>query len=228
MCANYHSARTAFIEACIAEDIQGDVFADREVYPGGKGPVILLDKETGKRRCEPGIFGLVPHWVRTPQEAKQRMRGNYNARSETVAQKPSFKAAWQHGNFCLIPVRNIYEPRYTTETDSERWSIARNDAPDFCIAGIYWRPKGEGLTEGLVTFSMLTMNCDGNEILSLFHAPADEKRSIVHVLPDEYDAWLTATTELARVMLTLPEADKLAIAPAPRPPRTKKTAETET
>jgi putative SOS response-associated peptidase YedK len=224
MCSNYHSARVTFIESVIAEDIQSDVFADHDVWPGYSAPVILLDKGTGQRRAEPGIFGLVPHWAKDLSIT----RNTFNARSETVTEKPSFKLAWSHANFCLIPATFYREPKYDADGKNPQWwSIARNDAPDFCIAGIYWRPKGEGVTQARVSFSMLTMNCDGHPILAQFHDPRDEKRSIVHVLPEEYDAWLTATTELARVMLTLPDEDRLVVAPAPLPPRKKKSAPLE-
>jgi len=219
MCSNYHSARIAFIESLIAEDIQGDVFADHEVWPGYSAPVILRDKTTGKLHCEPGIFGLVPHWAKDLKIT----RSTYNARSETVAVKPSFKTAWAHDNFCLIPASHYYEPKYDKEGKHPvRWAIGRSDAPDFCVAGMYWRPKGKGVTDGRVSFTMLTVNCDGHPVLRDFHDPADEKRSIVHVLPGEYEAWLTATAELARVMLTPPDADDLTVAAAPLPPRRSK------
>ena len=36
----------------------------------------------------------------------------YNARTETVQQKRSFKHAWLNDQFALIPVEAIYEPKY--------------------------------------------------------------------------------------------------------------------
>ena len=41
-----------------------------------------------------GLFGLVPHWS---QDTKIT-RSTYNARSETVAEKPSFRDAWKRGS----------------------------------------------------------------------------------------------------------------------------------
>lgn len=198
MCSNYHSARRAAVEEIIAADVQDDIFFDYDVWPGYRAPVILLDRDSGKRRMEPGYFGLVPHWARDLKIC----RSTYNAKSETVTQKPSFKLAWSRANFCLIPVTFYREPKYENGKP-QWWSIARNDQSDFCIAGLYWRPtNSEGITSGLVSFSMLTVNADTHPILREFHAPSDEKRSIVHVTPDEYDAWLSASTELARLMLT--------------------------
>lgn len=220
MCSNYRPAPRADIEEIIQSDVAPDLYADRDAYPGYEVPMITRDAATGRLRAEPALFGLVPHWARDTKIT----RSTYNARSETVAQKPSFKTAWAHANFCLIPVARYYEPLYGADGKSTRWSIRRNDAPYFCLAGIYWRPKGEGVTHGLASLSMLTINADAHPVLNRFHDPADEKRSVVHIVPDEYEAWLTANTELARVMLSLPPADVLVTEPAPAPPRKAKAA----
>jgi putative SOS response-associated peptidase YedK len=42
-----------------------------------------------------GRFGLVPHWSKNDKIA----RHTYNARSETVAPKPSFRDAWRRRSF---------------------------------------------------------------------------------------------------------------------------------
>lgn len=215
MCSNFHAATLAYIQSIIDGDVQGDLFADRDVWPGYEAPIITLDRESGKRRAEPAIYGLVPHWAKDTKIT----RSTYNARSETVAEKPSFRTAWKHANFCLIPASWYYEPRYGENGKPVRWSIRRNDCEAFCIAGIYWRPKGEGVTDGLASFSMLTVNADDHPVLNKFHDPKDEKRSIVHIVPSEFDAWLRATTELARVMLAAPEPDVLVTEAAPLPPR---------
>lgn len=218
MCANYKAANTRQVKEFV--ELIGEMGdEDREIFPGYEAPVITLDKETGERRAEMGIFGLVPHWARDTKIC----RSTFNARSETVAEKPSFKTAWSHANFCLIPVQWYYEPKYDENGKHPiRWAIGRSDAEAFCIAGIYWRPKGEGVTNGLPSFSMLTVNATDHPVMKDFHAPEDEKRSIVHIPPSEFDAWLTATSELARVMLTLPDSEKMFTKAAPMPPRVKK------
>lgn len=219
MCIHFRSARTADIEAILAEDIQGDVFADQDVWPHYSAPIIRYDHEKGKRIVEAAKFGIVPVWWKKPDLP----RNTQNARNETIAELPSYKASWTKARFCLVPVTKYFEPHYATaKSKSENWSIQRNDSEAFCVAAIWaWWP-GFGANEGGVTFSLITMNCDEHPILKRFHKPGDEKRSLVHILPDEYDAWLTASSDLARVMLALPEATALSVAPAPLPPRTKK------
>jgi putative SOS response-associated peptidase YedK len=46
-----------------------------------------------------GHFGLVPHWSPGTKIA----RHTYNARTETVVEKPSFRDAWKRGRRCIIP-----------------------------------------------------------------------------------------------------------------------------
>lgn len=51
-------------------------------------------------------FGLVLFWSKDTKIARR----TYNARSETVAEKPSFRSAWKNAHHCIIPAAAIYEP----------------------------------------------------------------------------------------------------------------------
>ncbi len=54
-------------------------------------------------------------------------RYTYNARSESVASKPSFREAWRRAQHCIIPAEAFYEPdRRTGKPIPTR--IARADA----------------------------------------------------------------------------------------------------
>ena len=74
-----------------------------ETYPTYPAPFIYLDD--GKPRCELAQFGLVPHWA-----ADKRKFGlhTYNARSETVHEKPSYRNAWKERRFGLVLVNSFY------------------------------------------------------------------------------------------------------------------------
>lgn len=221
MCVNYRSAAIAAIEAIIAGDVQADLFAPREVWPRYQAPVILRSRQTGQPTAQVATFGLLPHWAKAPKIPQSTV----NARSETVATLPSFRDAWRKAQFCLIPVSRYYEPNYESGKPI-RWAISRTDAADFCVAGIWsWWSGRDGL-EGLLSFAMLTVNCDTHPVLKRFHDPQDEKRSLVHLRPSEYEAWLGADPELARAMLTeLPAPEELHVEAAPLPPRKKSTSE---
>lgn len=47
----------------------------------------------------------------------------------------------------------------------------------------------------LCGFTMLTINADDHPLMRNYHKPNDEKRMIVILQDDEYDAWLSATPE---------------------------------
>ncbi|MDX2414142.1 MAG: SOS response-associated peptidase family protein, partial [Bacteroidales bacterium] len=53
-------------------------------------------------------WGLIPHWVSSLEEALDIRKKTPNARSETVAEKPSFKEAFTSRR-CIVPVRGFYE-----------------------------------------------------------------------------------------------------------------------
>ena len=75
---------------------------------------------------------MIPKWADSTDITKY----TYNARSETVMEKPSFRDAWHKSQFALIPVQTIYEPYYQNGK-SQRWGIHRKDGQPFTVAAIY-------------------------------------------------------------------------------------------
>ena len=92
----------------------------------------------------------VPKWAKDTSMAKY----TYNARSETVADKPSFKHAWYNNQFALIPVQTIYKPKYI-EGKTHRYGIHREDNEPFTVAALYEIVKiGEQI---ICSMTMLTI-----------------------------------------------------------------------
>lgn len=134
--------------------------------------------------------------------AEATSRQTYNARSETVAEKPSFRTPWRRRQFCLVPMACFFEPSYESGR-AVRWSIGRRDAQSFTAGAIRdaWRsPSGEVLH----SLSMLTVNADAHPLMARFHKPGDEKRSLVIVPPTSWNDWLNADESTARSLLTGP------------------------
>lgn len=159
-----------------------------------------------------GMFGLVPRWATDTKIARQ----TYNARSETVAEKPSFRDAWKRAQHCIIPADAIYEPDWRSGK-AIATRIERTDGEPMGIAGLWasWKsPKGELLH----SYTMLTINADGHALMENFHKPTDEKRMVV-VLPQErYSDWLNAP-ETSSVQFMQPYPVELCVRasePAPR------------
>jgi putative SOS response-associated peptidase YedK len=135
-----------------------------------------------------------------------------------VAEKPSYRTPWKQRRYALVPMLGFFEPDYETG-QAIRWKIERRDGQPFTVAAIWetWRaPEGETL---LHSFSMLTLNADDHPVMGRFHAPGDEKRSLVIVPEADREAWLQATPREAAAFIQPMPAEEFISAPAPRPAR---------
>lgn len=205
MCANFIPATPQQLAAL---PLPPPGFSYGEAYPGSVVPVVT---NFAPRIWVPACFGLIPAWARDAKIA----RSTYNARSETLAERPSFRNAWARGQLCIIPADALYEPCYETDR-AVRWQIRRQDARPMGGAGLWERvvqPDGQVVW----SMTMLTVNADGHALFGRFHKPGDEKRAVV-ILPDGvWGAWLGARSEKeAWSLLKLAEPDGLIVAPAPR------------
>jgi len=72
------------------------------VSPTQKVPVAVSHE--GDRVLAPMRWGFVPHWYKTPNDGPLL----FNARAETIAEKPAFRAAARERR-CLIPADGFYE-----------------------------------------------------------------------------------------------------------------------
>ncbi|MGV8867621.1 MAG: SOS response-associated peptidase [Janthinobacterium svalbardensis] len=183
-----------------------------EAWPGYMAPILRGSHEApGEMEIAPAMFGMVPHWA-----DHKLARQTYNARTETVASKPSFRNAWKRKQFCIIPAANFFEPNYETGKPV-RWRIERADGDPVAIAGIWeYRPADQ-----LLSFSMLTINADGHPLMQRFHKPDDEKRMVMILDPDQYQGWLEGSLVSDEDVYRQYPADLLLAQPDPLPPRTK-------
>lgn len=167
-----------------------------DLWPGYQGLLIRRpgEKDSGDeavpdREALPGLFGLVPHW----STDLKICRSTYNARTETVASKPSFRDAWKKAQHCIIPAQAFYEPDWRSGKAIPS-RIERADGRPMGIAGLWsaWKsPQGEWIH----SYTMLTINADGHALMNQFHKPTDEKRMVV-ILPEAaFDPWLMATQQ---------------------------------
>ncbi|MFG0587974.1 SOS response-associated peptidase family protein [Acinetobacter sp. YQ_14] len=153
-----------------------------EVYPSYKTP--LLFKSDHGLEWREVLFGLVPKWSEDINISKH----TYNARHETIFQKPSFQDAAYKCKFGVIPVSEFYESKYI-ENKPQRWGVRRKDCKAFYIAALYEIRK---LNDQIIrSAAMLTMDAIDHPMMKDFHEPGDVKRSVV-VIPDtRLDDWLS-------------------------------------
>ncbi|AMU17258.1 hypothetical protein A3203_31115 [Burkholderia cenocepacia] len=147
------------------------------------------------------------------------MRSTMNVRDDNLGKSPLYGPTWRGGRRCLIPARFIVEPSYPEAYQDEKgkwvngpcvWQrIGVVDRPTMCVAGIWRTLTNQDGAEHHV-MSMITVNADGHPLMSRMHKPADEKRSVVILRPDDWDEWLTTSNvEAARAMLQLYPADEM-------------------
>ena len=182
-----------------------------EAFPGYPAPVVVKGQRSGRVACGLARFGLIPHWARDDKIG----RHTYNARSETVADKPSFRSAWRQRQYGLVLVDNFYEPSYATG-QAVRWKIELASGEPLAIACLWDRWTDPVTQQPVVSFSMLTVNADEHPVMRQFHPPGDEKRSPVVLTPADFEPWLSADPARAQAMLRGLRMPELSASPAPR------------
>ena len=153
-----------------------------EIYPSYKTP-LLFKSEHGLEWREV-LFGLVPKWAEDINSSKRA----YNARHETIFEKPSFQEAAYKCKFGIIPVTEFYESKYIGNKP-QRWGVRRKDGRAFFIAALYEICK---INDQIIrSAAMLTMDAVDHPMMKEFHEPGDIKRSVVIIPHDRLDDWLS-------------------------------------
>jgi putative SOS response-associated peptidase YedK len=86
-------------------------------------PVDVVTERDGNRDFVRMRWGLVPSWW--PKPLKELKAATFNARTETVADKPFFRDAFRRTR-CLIPASGYYEWQ-DTATGKQPWYFTRAD-----------------------------------------------------------------------------------------------------
>jgi putative SOS response-associated peptidase YedK len=168
-----------------------------DLWPGYPG--IFLHKancqDSSAQELMTGSFGLIPHWASDTKIA----RNTYNARLETVSEKPSYRDAWREARKCIIPANAIYEPDWRSGRAMPA-RISRADGKPMGIAGLWsqWQsPTGEIVH----SYTMLTINADQHPLMRNMHKPDEEKRMVTILHEHQYSDWLNASMADSRDFL---------------------------
>ena len=176
MCGRFalYSSFTAIKEyADILNEI-GDLDKNFNVAPGQIIPIVI--KEHGKKILEPVKWGLVPFWAKDPKIGYRMI----NTRAKTIAEKPSFKAAFKYRR-CLIPANGFYEWK---KPEKEPYYIHLPDRELFSFAGIWeeWHhPDGTQLrTCSIITTSASKMMQNIHERMPVILNKENEEKWLTH------------------------------------------------
>jgi putative SOS response-associated peptidase YedK len=190
MCSNYDAVTNAE-RLRLHFGVDAPAGIKSQIWPLYEAPFIrrhphkdVGDDAVPAREAMAGRFGLIPHWAGDLSFGRR----TYNVRSETVAEKPSFREAWKHAHHCIVPAEWIYEPDWRTGK-AVPTRIQRKDGKPMGIAGL-WGSNRKATGEEVFSFTMLTINADDHDLFKNFHKPQDEKRMVVILREDQYDDWL--------------------------------------
>jgi putative SOS response-associated peptidase YedK len=120
-------------------------------------------------------WGLVPGWSK---EARPKY-STINARVESVAEKPTYRAAFRHKR-CLIPADGFYEWQKSGDQKIPYY-IRLQDKTVFAFAGLWEHWEGE--QEAFDSCAIITLPASG--IMTTIHT-----RMPAIIAAHEYDAWL--------------------------------------
>jgi putative SOS response-associated peptidase YedK len=139
-------------------------------------PSIRQNPEQSKRSLSVMQWGLVRSWL----DGSSAGTKLFNARSETVATKASFRSALKDRR-CLIPADAFYEWRKVPK-GKQPFCFEVNEGALFAFAGI-WEPSGGPNTDSFDTCCILTTA--PNTVTATVH-----DRMPVILSPGEYELWL--------------------------------------
>ena len=128
-------------------------------------------------------WGLVPFWAKDPSIGNKMI----NARAETVAEKPAYRAAYRHRR-CIVLADGFYEWRKEGDVKTPHFiSLASGDP--FALAGLWenWTAKESG--ETLQTTTLITTAA--NDFMTPLH-----HRMPVILESNTAGEWLAGSTDL--------------------------------
>lgn len=167
-------------------------------------PVISGDRPEGVDLMQ---WGLIPSWAGDRQKASEIRKGTYNARSESLHEKPSFREPLLKGR-CLILAHGFFEWQHVNGAKIP-WYIRLKDESPFAFAGLYdsWRDPDEG--EIIKSCSIITTRA--NPLMERIHNT--KKRMPVILSPDNEREWISGDISLHKarqLLLPLEESEMYA------------------
>ncbi|MGL4650682.1 MAG: SOS response-associated peptidase [Caldilineaceae bacterium] len=158
-------------------DLQDEPYVEPRynIAPTQPVAIVRLHQHNKEREWTHVQWGLIPSWAKDPSIGQKMI----NARSETVGEKASYRAAFKRRR-CLVPASGFYE--WQKGATGKTPHFITTDQGLFAIAGLWERWVEPGGAE-LESCTLLTT--EANERVSALH-----DRMPVIVDPADFDQWL--------------------------------------
>lgn len=182
-------------------------FASRyNIAPGTTVPTLRIAPSTGRREPAGLHWGLVPSWARDTRDSARMA----NARAESIAVKPAFRAAFQFRRG-VVPASGFYEWQAVGRL-KQPWYFERVDGKPFVFASLWETWRG---ADGAELESCTLVTTTPNATVRPLH---DRMPVILHGAA--VDRWLDPAVSdpalLAPLLQPLPAAELKATPVAPR------------
>ena len=151
------------------------------IAPTQQIATVSVSSESLERQFKMLRWGLIPSWAKDAKMGAKLI----NARAETVAEKPAFRAAFKKRR-CLILADGFYE-WHTQNGEKQPFYFRLENGEPFAFAGLWehWE-KGEG--EPIESCTILTT--EANELMRPIH-----ERMPVILDSKNYEQWLDPETK---------------------------------
>ncbi len=175
--ASYFSAR-------IAPEVERSFRPSWNIPPTQMVLGVTADTE-GQRELGRYRFGLVPSWAKDLSIGAR----TFNARAESVATKPAFRAAFKTRRI-LIPADAFYEWSHRPEELRQPYAFRRADEAPLAFAGLWelWRDRTRPEDEQIWVRSCTIITTAAGPDLQGLH-----DRQPVILEPDTFERWLDPT-----------------------------------
>jgi putative SOS response-associated peptidase YedK len=176
MCGRFTSLLSPELLAVVYEVLAPADLTPRYNIAPSQPVLVVRQNISGQRELASVNWGLIPSWSKDPSIAHSLI----NARGETVAEKPTFRAAFKHHR-CIIPVNGFYEWERVGEA-KQPWYIKGFDDQPLSIAGLWehWQSP-----DGSVLETCAIITTTANELMAPIH-----ERMPVLLPPDSIADWL--------------------------------------
>jgi putative SOS response-associated peptidase YedK len=164
-------------------------------------PVLVLPND-GTNRADFFVWGLIPSWAKDPAIGSRLI----NARTETLAEKPSFRSAYKYHR-CLIFADGFFEWQAFSGTSGKiPHHIRLKSGKPFAFAGLWehWQsPDGSEIKSATI------ITTSPNELMTPIH-----NRMPVILQHEAYSRWLDPTplspVDLNSLLIPYPAGEMIA------------------
>ncbi len=173
MCHRYHIQTTRIdIATALGMKLLGDPeWSQNDLYPLNNVPVVIANGDD-ELLLQTMQWGLLPSWWKPSEKHKKPssfQRMTFNARSETIDSKPSYRDAFKQRR-CLIPAAEFYEG---PKGNAAYFQLARSNV--MFLAGLWesWQFQDETIE------SCTIVTTQANDLVAKYH-PRNRMPVILH------------------------------------------------